>query len=51
LSRAVDARDGAMTDSFEQMAPQLNSKNGKKNGPVFYKTFSFIPAGAGITYE
>jgi hypothetical protein len=48
LSRAIGARDCAMTDSFEQKAPQLNSKNGKKNGLCFFKTFAFIRAGAGI---
>jgi hypothetical protein len=40
-----------MTDIFEQKAPQLNSKNGKKNGLSFCKTFAFIRAGAGIKYD
>jgi hypothetical protein len=47
----VDKQDCAMAHILGQKEPQLNSKNRKKNKPVFCKTFTFIPACAGIKYE
>jgi hypothetical protein len=44
----MDKHDCAMVHILGQKEPQLNSKNRKKNRLVFCKTFTFIPACAGI---